>query len=190
MSAKKAHSKVHVPPQLEVCLPIFYMQNDIFPNMVDIFNEREDLAFSSPYCKPNFFTSLNDLHCTFQVHIWRNEATSYIRYHAIFLRSLYGEREKRALEAFLVSFPTVRDQKPTTGILVSVSNKKKKRRKPTAVKFTVPECFELQPREPAYFTYDSGMNSLKFKLLAARSFRSRLRDFHRAQAERDGRLPA
>ena len=123
----------------------------------------EDLAFSSPYCQPNFFTSLNDLHCTFQVHIWLSESTSYIRYHAIFLLSLYGEREKRSLEALLVSFPTVRDQKPTPGILVSVSKKKKRK------KFTVLDCFVLQPREPAYFTYDSGMNSLKFKLWAARS---------------------
>ena len=39
---------------------------------------------------------------------------------------LYGEREKRALEALLVSFPTVRSQKPTTGILVSASKQKRK----------------------------------------------------------------
>ena len=49
--------------------------------------------------------------------------------------SLYGRREKRALEALLVSFPTVRTQKPTTGILVSAS---KQKRKHTAVNSRFP----------------------------------------------------
>ena len=36
-------------------------------------------------------------------------------------------------------------------------------------KLTVPDCFVLQPREPAYFTYKSGMKWQKSKLGAARS---------------------
>ena len=38
--------------------------------------------------------------------------------------SMFEKREKRALEALLVFFPTVGTQKPTTGILVSPSKQK------------------------------------------------------------------
>ena len=34
---------------------------------------------------------------------------------------------------------------------------------------TVPDCFLLEPREPAYFMYDSGMKWLKPNILEARS---------------------
>ena len=46
-----------------------------------------------------------------------------------------------------------------------LQNKKKAHNR----KLTVPDRFVLQPREPAYFTYKSGMKWQKSKLGAARS---------------------
>ena len=82
----------------------------------------------------------------------RNEATSCIR-HCLSAISLYGEREKRALEALLVSFSTLRNQKLTTGILVSGS--KQNNKKVHSSMPTVRDFFVFQPREPAYLTYVS-----------------------------------
>ena len=45
----------------------------------------------------------------------------------------------------------------------------KTKKKARSRKLMVPDCFVLQPREPAYFTYNSGMKWQKSKLGAARS---------------------
>ena len=97
--------------------------------------------------------------------IWRNEATSYIRYHATFLRSLYMVREKNELyQALLVSFPSVLTRNQ---LLASSQCFKTKKKAHSRVYFGT--TVFLPPREPAYFMHDSGMKWQKYKLWAAHS---------------------
>ena len=98
--------------------------------------------------------------------IWRNEATPYIRYHAIFLRSLCMGREKTSSRSSSGKFSHCAHPETNSWHPCQCFKTKKKAHNR---KLTVPDCFVLQRREPAYFTYKLGMKWQKSKLGAARS---------------------
>ena len=93
--------------------------------------------------------------------IWRNEVTSHSRYHAVFLRSLCIGREKMSSRSSSGKF--FHRVRPETYYWHPCQCFKTKT-KANSGKLTVPDGFVLRPREPAYFTNDSGMKWQKSKL--------------------------
>ena len=91
---------------------------------------------------------------------WRNEVTSYSRYHAVFLPSLCKGREKMSSRSFSGKFS--HRVRPETYYWHPCQWFKTKK-KANSRKLTVPDGFVLRPRKPAYFTNDLGMKWQKCK---------------------------